>query len=85
MLKNTKDKIYLYWTVTVYECYLRNCICKDCRNQSYCRRHGCENRYQIPNMKYTVLKLWENLGAEGLRKFEERYQRNKQQYEVERI
>ena len=70
MFVDPKNRIYMRWTQTAYECYKRNCICKDCDNRSYCKRHGSENRYQIPHMKYTVIMLWANLGQEGFEAYE---------------
>lgn len=77
MLANTKNRIYMRWTQAAYECYKRNCVCKDCYNRSYCKRHGCDNPYQVPHMKYTIIKLFENLGKEGLEAYERRVKGNK--------
>lgn len=69
------SNVYKHWSVSAYECYKRNCVCDDCPNLWYCRTYGQRNSYGMPHMKFTVLKLFENLGQEGLEKFEDKLKR----------
>ena len=53
----------------------KRCAFDGCNNRLYCELNGKKSLYGMHHMKYTVIQLWKNLGAEGLKAFEEQYKK----------
>lgn len=63
------DIIYQRWTDLTYSCYMRGCRCKGCKNYFDCKDVSPVNGYNMPNVKYAVLKIFANKGREGLEEY----------------
>ena len=63
-------QMYTRWTSLTATCYLRKMKCKNCPEKEACKlSYEYNNKYKIHPTKYSTLKIYANLGKEGLRKF----------------
>ena len=63
---NSKDFLYENWTMSAYDCYERKGKCLGCILENICSNQPKDNPYNLPPMKYVVLKLLEKHGKPNL-------------------